>query len=104
MSLTGPDWVKLNHLLDQALDLEPDQRSQWMDALPKEYEALRSTLREMLLRHAGVETADVLRRAPAFPIEQLAPSRAGDLVGPYRLIREIGFEPHRRNNWYQLLN
>ncbi|HTS17119.1 MAG TPA: hypothetical protein VMP11_06065, partial [Verrucomicrobiae bacterium] len=21
-----------------------------------------------------------------------------------RLIRELGYEPHRRNNWYQLLN
>jgi serine/threonine-protein kinase len=80
----------LNHLLDQALDLAPDQRSRWMDSLPPEYEALRATLRELLFRQAGMETSELLRRVPAFPIEQLVPVRVGDLIGPYRLIREIG--------------
>src|SRR5688572_1700194 len=90
MSLTGPDWVKLNRLLDQALDLEPEQRSQWMDALPPEYEALRATLRDLLLRNSGIETSEVLRRAPSFPIDSVAPVSAGMLIGPYRLLREIG--------------
>lgn len=87
MSLTGRDWVKLNQLLDQALDLEPAQRSQWMDSLPPEYETLRATLRNLLLRPSGVETAEVLRKAPAFPVDAAA---AGEMIGPYRLIREIG--------------
>ena len=90
MSLTGPDWVQLNYLLDEALDLNPEQRSRWMDSLPPEYEALRATLRELLLRQADIETSDVLRRAPVFSLEQFAPVRPGDLIGPYRLIRAIG--------------
>jgi serine/threonine-protein kinase len=89
MSLSGPDWVKLNKLLDIALDLEPAQRGQWMESLPPEYESLRDTLRSLLFRQTGVETLDVLRRAPAFQLTepQLA---ANDLVGPYRLIRPLG--------------
>lgn len=88
MSLTGADWIKLNRLLDEVLDLEPEKRCDWMEALPPEYESVRETLRNMLFRQSGVETLDVLRRAPlvASPFERAA----GDLVGPYRLIRRIG--------------
>ncbi|MBL8269012.1 serine/threonine-protein kinase [Steroidobacter sp.] len=87
MSLSGPDWVKLNQLLDDALDLAPEQRHQWMDSLPPEYESLRETLRSLLFRQAGPETSEVLRRAPALPETALA---SNDLVGPYRLIRQLG--------------
>ena len=34
MSLSGPDWVKLNKLLDEALELDPAHRAQWVEALP----------------------------------------------------------------------
>src|SRR5690349_17986124 len=89
MSLSGPDWVKLNKLLDIALDLEPAQRGQWMESLPPEYESLRDTLRSLLFRQMGVETLDVLRRAPAFQLAEPLLA-ADDLVGPYRLIRPLG--------------
>ena len=89
MSLSGSDWVKLNKLLDDALDLDPAQRGQWMESLPPEYESLRDTLRSLLFRQADVETLDVLRRAPSFQLTepQLA---TNDLVGPYRLLRPLG--------------
>lgn len=90
MSLSGPDWVKLSRLLDQVLDLEPAQRSQWMDSLAPEYESLRETLRDLLFRKAGLETSDVLRRAPSLVAAQISTLAAGDLVGAYRLIRQIG--------------
>ncbi len=48
MSLSGPDWVKLNKLLDAALDLDPAQRGQWLESLPPEYESLRDTLRSIV--------------------------------------------------------
>jgi serine/threonine-protein kinase len=89
MSLSGPDWVKLNTLLDAALDLDPAQRGRWLESLPPEYESLRDTLRSMLFRQSGVETLDVMRRAPSLSLTepQLA---ANDLVGPYRLLRPLG--------------
>src|SRR5262245_30185672 len=90
MSLSAPDWVKLNRLLDEALDLEPQLRTGWMDSLPPEYASLRETLRELLFRDTGPETSEVLRRAPVLPDEDLAPVGPGDRVGPYRLIRQIG--------------
>lgn len=89
MSLSGSDWVKLNKLLDAALDLDPAQRGQWLESLPAEYESLRDTLRSMLFRQAGVETLDVLRRAPSLSLAEPLLA-ANDLVGPYRLLRPLG--------------
>jgi serine/threonine protein kinase/tetratricopeptide (TPR) repeat protein len=90
MPLTATDWVKLNRLLDEALDLEPAQRTDWMESLPAEYASLRETLRDLLFRQAHLETADVLRRVPALAVEELAPVKDGDRIGPYRILRQIG--------------
>lgn len=89
MSLSGPDWVKLNKLLDAALDLDPAQRGQWLESLPPEYESLRDTLRSMLFRQSGVETLDVMRRAPSISLTEPGLA-ANDLIGPYRLLRPLG--------------
>jgi serine/threonine-protein kinase len=90
MSLSGADWVKLSQLLDQALDLDPAHRKQWVESLPPEHGALGDTLRELLLRESGAETSDILLESPALRGVQFAAAGSGDLVGPYRLIRELG--------------
>ena len=48
MSLSGPDWVKLNQLLDEALELDPAHRAQWVESLPPEHRGLSDTLRDLL--------------------------------------------------------
>jgi RNA polymerase sigma factor (TIGR02999 family) len=90
MSLSGADWVKLSQLLDEALDLDPAHRKQWVESLPPEHRALSDTLRDLLLRESGMETSDILLDAPGLRGIPFAAVGSGDLVGPYRLIRELG--------------
>jgi tRNA A-37 threonylcarbamoyl transferase component Bud32/tetratricopeptide (TPR) repeat protein len=90
MSLSGPDWVKLNKLLDEALELEPEHRARWVDSLPPEYSGLSDTLRDLLLRPSAAETSEVLLGPPAVRGIPFAAVASGEVVGPYRLIRELG--------------
>ena len=88
-------WPEISALLDQALELPAAQRSLWLDQLSVEHAPLEDELRDLLARHAGVETGDYLETLPRLPLtpekaaDALEPS-CGMLVGPYRLIREIG--------------
>jgi eukaryotic-like serine/threonine-protein kinase len=91
----APRWPAISALLDQALELPAAQRAAWLDQLDAEHAAFENELRSLLARHGGVETGDFLGTLPRF---QLTPGQAADaleptsdmLVGPYRLIREIG--------------
>ena len=86
-------WPRLNALLDAALDVSPDDRAAWIDALDSEPAALKDTLRRLLAARSGVDTKDFLSTLP--PLDSAAPAalaelREGVTVGPYRLVRELG--------------
>ena len=88
-------WSTLNTLLDRVLDLAPSERLPWIDALGPEYDALKPRLRDLISRSAALRTSQILGAIPTLPEladEQDGPplAGAGDLVGPYRLIRELG--------------
>ncbi|HTJ19013.1 MAG TPA: protein kinase [Steroidobacteraceae bacterium] len=90
-------WTELNRLLDAVLNLPPEQRSAWLATLPPEHVAHGPRLRSLLARSAQIETNDFLGELPrivAASDEDAAPrpaaGRAGDTIGPYRLIRELG--------------
>src|SRR5262249_48852080 len=88
-------WFALNSLLDRALDLSPTERLPWIDALGPEYDALRPRLRDLVCRGAALGTSQILDTIPKLPDlddEQHGPpaTSASDIVGPYRLIRELG--------------
>ncbi len=92
MSPSLADLSTLSRLLDEALDLEPAQVEAWLAALPEAHRHLLPQLREMLSEHlspghAGFMSAGAKLAGGAVD-ETVA--RAEDLVGPYRLIREIG--------------
>jgi len=86
------DWPALLRLLDQALDL-PDEaaRERWLDALPAELQSFKPGLQKML--QARARGSSRFERPPALDAAShtarsaLAP---GSLVGPYRLMRELG--------------
>ena len=80
---------RLSTLLDEALDLDGPARERWLAALPAADAELSDTLRQLLARHATKETADLLSRGPAFDLPDGGP-RAGDVVGPYRLVSTLG--------------
>jgi serine/threonine-protein kinase len=91
-------WESLNRLLDEALEQPPDTIEQWFDGLPADAEPLKPQLRALLSGAAQVETGDFLHTLPKFELadDESAPppppsaERAGDEIGPYRLIRELG--------------
>jgi len=88
-------WSALNSLLDRALDLAPAERIPWIDALDPEYGSLKPRLRDLISRGAALGTTEILGTIPRFPDlpeegDGPTPAGVGDIVGPYRLIRELG--------------
>jgi eukaryotic-like serine/threonine-protein kinase len=91
MAVTPAHWKRLSPLLDAALDLDLREREAWLAALPPEQADLREELLELLSGRAAVETDDFLNRLPEFSAAPRALTlAAGDTVGPYRLLRELG--------------
>lgn len=93
MTLAVADLQRLSSLLDEALDLPAPEHPRWLAALPDDAQPLATLLRDLLARHASAETGDFvpasLRLLDSLP-EGGAEAAAGVMVGPYRLIREIG--------------
>ena len=94
MRLGSADLQRLSTLLDQALEIPRAERETWLESLQGDALALARTLRELLAKHARHETGDLIDRLPAFTVapDPAAASAlaAGDIVGPYRLVRELG--------------
>lgn len=88
------NWAEVSLLLDKALALPPAEREPWLRSLDGEHATHRETLRELLSHAASVETGDFLATLPRLgePADTAALSEpaAGDSVGPYRLVRELG--------------
>jgi serine/threonine protein kinase len=92
MNISSENWKRLSPLLDEALDLAPAERARWIGSLGPEHDDLRATLQEILLGRNLIETGDFMRPLPAL-ISAALPEltiAAGDSIGPYRLIRELG--------------
>src|SRR5262245_7075210 len=94
--IDAASWAVLNGLLDTALELPANERAMWVDQLGPEYDAVRNRLRD-LLSLAGRPGAligtvgDLRHEALAEPESQPAATEApDDIVGPYRLLRELG--------------
>jgi hypothetical protein len=97
MHLSPATWPAVSALLDEALALAPEERATWLQSLDGERAVHRETLRALLSQTAAVETGDFLATLPRFtevapagtrgPLTELA---AGDAIGPYRLLSELG--------------
>ena len=90
------DWQEVFTLLDTALELDPAARAAWLadlDGLGPEQARLSPLLHHLLAAHAEIATGEFLRAPPTFvfgPPMAGAGLAAQALVGPYRLLREIG--------------
>jgi len=99
MSLEGEDLAALARLLDEALDLPAGAaRDAWLAGLSPIHTHLRQVLRGLLARHDARGGDDSFNTLPKFqPLSAETPASglqpefvAGEVIGPYRLIREIG--------------
>ncbi len=96
MTIDAANLRRLSPLLDEAIRLDEPGRDAWLDALRGDAAELAPLLRELLARHTSKETSDLLDRRPEFPApcdraaSDAATFTAGDMVGPYVLLREIG--------------
>ncbi len=95
--LSVVDWRRLNRLLEQALALDVGERATWLSHLPAADSDLQPVLKRLLNKAGLNETADFLPRPPRLvdPLELPATGagsddQPGDLVGPYRLVRQLG--------------
>src|SRR5215467_14142278 len=85
-------WPTLSQLLDEWLDLPPEARSSWLENLGPEYADVLPALRELLASSAAGEDEMFLNALPTFAnaIAGWGGFAAGALIGPYRLLRELG--------------
>ena len=96
--LPNADWRRLNRLLAQALELEPEQRSAWIETLPNTDRDLAPVLADLLARAEASEagrrsthlTAGALQQSVSAATEPRAEEQPGDRIGSYRLLRELG--------------
>ncbi len=91
MAASASDLAALSRLLDESMPMTPAQREMWLGALPAEVRHLGPMLQELLAEHMATGRKKLLSTLPnlAQPDPTLLP-RAGELVGPYRLVREVG--------------
>ena len=91
MKLAAEHWRSLSQLLDEALALSEAERVAWAAQLGEEHASLKPLLEELFAHPAAVSTADLLvGTLPAFAPPEEAERGAGAIVGPYRLLRELG--------------
>jgi eukaryotic-like serine/threonine-protein kinase len=91
LDIDAQSWVTLSRLLDEALDRAPAERAAWLESLDASHDALKPRLRELLLERAPVETRDFLETLPKITeVGAPRPGTPGELVGGYRLVRELG--------------
>ena len=93
MAITPADLTALSRLLDQAMELDGNARAAWMTALPEADRHLEPMLREMLAERDSARTSGFLSSMPELPDQastSVEVAQTGELVGAYRLIREIG--------------
>ncbi len=91
--IDAAQWARLSKLLDEALEREPVARVAWLDSLGPELDDLKPQLHDLLSRAASVETRDFLGTLPRISVGGSAGERldmAGEIVGAYRLVRELG--------------
>ena len=94
--LTPHEWATLRRLLDEALDQPANTRSAWLAGLSAEHDTYRPRL-AALLAHADSPVANaVMATLPKIETAQFAPMptdgtpAAAGLIGPYRLLQELG--------------
>jgi tetratricopeptide (TPR) repeat protein len=93
LSELAPDWPAIDALLDESLDLPSAERAGWLEALatrPGVAPTVAAAVRRLLGAPAAVETVGFLRDLPRIDLPSPGLPKAGDTLGPWQLLREVG--------------
>ena len=89
--LSVADWHRLNRLLAAALELDGEARAAWLRTLPASEADLQPLLERLLSATDLTETAQFVAAPPRSAAQgHVAEEQAGQLIGPYQLVRELG--------------
>ena len=95
--VSSDEWLILSPLLDEAIELSPEARTDWLDKQHQLSAQQLQTLQRLLAHHEAPETNTIInpKNLEAFRAKARLGSvrkqrEAGDRVGPYQLLRQIG--------------
>ncbi len=92
-TMTTEQWRKIRNLFEEALDLEPSARAEFLASKSCGDDQVHAQVAQMLRDHD--EAADFLERplginASAVVLADESRQATGRMIGPYRIVREIG--------------
>ncbi|HSW03594.1 protein kinase domain-containing protein [Aquabacterium sp.] len=90
MTPSPEDWAQALDLLGQALDRPEAEREAWLAALPADAARLKPMLAKLLRDRTQLVAGDFMQSGASAPQALLDEFRAGQLIGPYRLLRQLG--------------
>ena len=82
----GGLWTEISRYLDEALELDPARREEWLSGLAVSQPQLASELRELLALDAENRVSRFMDRSPVITGETLV----GQRIGPYTIERLLG--------------
>ena len=92
--LSPKDWLRLNALLAQALELTPADQRHWLQTLPRDQGDLLPLLERLLQSASSAGPGDSADPIPALHVfddrRHQHQNQPGDFIGPYRLLHELG--------------
>jgi len=94
--MSPEEWRRIERVVDQALDLAPAKRAEYLADACGDDCALRSAVEEVLAGASGVGFLDSPAGAYAAPLisgqsaDRDADDEPGTQIGPYRVLRELG--------------
>ncbi len=90
MRIDPQSWPTLSGLLDQLLDLPEEFRTEWLEHLGPAYADLLPVLRQLIQTQESAGSSDFLNTLPRMRGAANPAFYGGALVGPYRLLSELG--------------
>src|SRR5690242_5212529 len=92
LQVTPEQWPSISRLLDEALELQPEERAEWLESLPPADHQFKGKLRALLRHAVSAETRafhDIFPNLPLDTVRSIRYLRSGDKVGPYIIEEEI---------------
>src|SRR5512138_1123254 len=86
-------WQLIAPYLDRALDLPDADRERWLTELTTDHPDIAEAVRKLLAEHAELQKRGFLAAPVLSPVRQALlrqTAATGEVVGAYRLVREIG--------------